>query len=128
MKEREYTDINIVTHSLGSYVAYKALDQEQFPIAQLKNVISLASPNVAAPQQITQDLVETLRDIKKQELPEHVAYFHFDGGVRDFFVGQASAKPVTLSPTSIVLPTEQIKNVQLTMDHNSQLYSLIWLN
>ena len=77
---------------------------------------------------MTQDLVETLRDIKKQELPEHVAYFHFDGGVRDFFVGQASAKPVTLSPTSIVLPTEQIKNVQLTMDHNSQLYSLIWLN
>jgi hypothetical protein len=46
VKERGYTGFNIVTHSLGSYVAYKAMAIENFPIAQLKNVISLASPNL----------------------------------------------------------------------------------
>ena len=82
------------------------MDKDEFPIDQLKNVISLASPNLAPPQQVTQDLHDTLKQINKQTLPEHVAYFHFDGGVRDFFVGQASAKPVDLSPTSIIFLTE----------------------
>ena len=27
-----------------------------------------------------------------------------------------------------MLPTEQIKNVQMSLDHNSQLYSRVWLN
>ena len=105
-KEREYTDINLVTHSLGSYVAYKAMDLELFPVNHLKNVISLASPNIEAPHQITADLTDTLIEIRNQTLPDHVAYFHFDGGVRDFFVGQASAKPIVLSPTSVIFKTE----------------------
>ena len=31
-RERGYTDINFVTHSLGSYVAYKAIDKDEFPL------------------------------------------------------------------------------------------------
>ena len=87
VRDKGYTAINFVTHSLGSYVAYKALDLDKFPKDELKNVISLASPNIRAPQEITGDLTVALEEIKKQDLPEHVAYFHFDGGVRDFFVG-----------------------------------------
>ena len=48
--------------------------------------------------------------------------------MRDFFVGQALAKTTNLSPTSIVLHTETMKNVRLTLDHNAFLYSRIWLN
>ena len=99
-----------------------------FPKEKLRNVISLASPNINAPQQLTYDMIQTLNQLRKQELPEHVAYFHFDGGVRDFFVGQALAKTTNLSPTSIVLHTETMKNVRLTLDHNAFLYSRIWLN
>ena len=73
-------------------------------------------------------MISTLEKLRKQKLPDHVAYFHFDGGVRDFFVGQALAKSTDLSPTAIVLHTETMKNVRLTLDHNSFLYSRIWLN
>ena len=63
------------------------MDLHNFPKEQLRNVISLASPNINAPQQLTYDMIQTLDKLRKQKLPEHVAYFHFDGGVRDFFVG-----------------------------------------
>ena len=104
------------------------MELDNFPKEKLRNVISLASPNINAPQQLTYDMIQTLNQLRKQELPEHVAYFHFDGGVRDFFVGQALAKTTNLSPTSIVLHTETMKNVRLTLDHNAFLYSRIWLN
>ena len=64
VKDKDYSSINLVTHSLGSYVAYKALDHDQFPIAKLKNVISLASPNTYAPQEITADLTSSLEEIR----------------------------------------------------------------
>ena len=104
------------------------MELDNFPKEKLRNVISLASPNINAPQELTYDMIQTLNQLRKQELPEHVAYFHFDGGVRDFFVGQAVAKTTNLSPTSIVLHTETMKNVRLTLDHNAFLYSRIWLN
>ena len=104
------------------------MELDNFPKEKLRNVISLASPNINAPQELTYDMIQTLNQLRKQELPEHVAYFHFDGGVRDFFVGQALAKTTNLSPTSIVLHTETMKNVRLTLDHNAFLYSRIWLN
>ena len=30
-EKKKYRDINIVSHSLGSYVAYQAIDDEAFP-------------------------------------------------------------------------------------------------
>ena len=65
-------------------------------------------------------------------MPEHVAYFHFDGGLRDFFVGRALAKQSTIEQlnkaNSVVFSTEDIRNVRMSLDHNSQLYSRPWLN
>ena len=49
VEKKNYRDINIVTHSVGSYVAMKAIDKDDFPIQTLRNVISLASPNIQAP-------------------------------------------------------------------------------
>ena len=73
-------------------------------------------------------MIQILDRLRRQKQPDHVAYFHFDGGVRDFFVGQALAQTSNLSPTAIVFNTETIKNVRLTLDHNAFLYSRIWLN
>ena len=100
MRDKGYDDINFVTHSLGSYVAYKAIAQENFPADKLRNVISLASPNHEAPQFLTADLTSTLKAIKKDQktVLEHVAYFDFDGGVRDFFVGQSLAQNKVETP------------------------------
>lgn len=57
-------------------------------------------------------------------------YFSFDGGVRDLFVGRGLANDKTCdnSTNCVEIRTETMKNVGTSLDHNSQLYSRIWLN
>lgn len=58
-----------------------------------------------------------------------MAVLNFDGGLRDFFVGEAYAKNFTSSdPNYALFRLESIKNVQSSLNHNSQLYSRQWLN
>jgi len=42
--EKKGTKFNIVTHSMGSYVAYKALQMEVFPADNLNSLTNLAGP------------------------------------------------------------------------------------
>lgn len=49
VKEKGYSEINFITHSLGSFIANLAMQQSMFPINQLKNVFCLASPYAEAP-------------------------------------------------------------------------------
>jgi len=87
-----------------------------------------------APQILTDDLIDTLQKIKDFRAPEHVAFFNFDGGLRDFLVGEAMSEsaeaPESAKPTAntVFLHLETIKNVQMSLNHNSQLYALTWLN
>ena len=37
---------SLITHSLGSYVAYTAMNDKEFPAESLLNVIHLGSPNL----------------------------------------------------------------------------------
>ena len=69
-----------------------------------------------------------MTEIKEQKVPDHVAIFNFDGGVRDFFVGQALAEPMQKGTNQVTFHTEMIKNVQMSYDHNSQLFSRTWMN
>ena len=119
VQKKGYKDINLVTHSVGSYVAQYAVDKENFPKDILRNVINLASPMQDAPQKLTYDLSYSLEQFKEMTLPENVAYFHFDGGVRDFFVGSSLAKKTELPTNEVVIQTETMKNINSSFDHNS---------
>ena len=43
-------------------------------------------------------------------------------------MGQLSAEIQYPTPNTLVMHTELVRNVQQSLDHNSQLYSRIWLN
>ncbi len=135
VSKNNYSEFNIVTHSLGSYVARLAMQESMFPSQKLMNVFSLASPHNKAPQNINSDLTQLLEKISSYSNPDQVAFFEFDGGLRDFFVGDSLANKFISKNAKDpardrigVFQLEQMKNLQGSLNHNSQLYSRAFMN
>lgn len=72
---------------------------------------------------MTADLTKALQKMGEFKAPSHIAFFNFDGGLRDFFVGTALASSSLSCPGSkdncLDIKTEVQKNVQSSLDHNS---------
>jgi hypothetical protein len=82
-------NFNIITHSLGAYVAYLAMGYHDFPSGKMLNLFNLAAPLEQAPQQVSPDLEQTLQSIRENydhEKFSNVAQFNFNGGLRDTLI------------------------------------------
>lgn len=80
---------SIITHSVGAYVAYTALADDNFPVKNLQNVYNLAAPLSDIPLKFYGCLETLLREIWQNldyEKIFHVANFNISGGIRDLNV------------------------------------------
>ena len=112
---------NIVAHSMGAYVTYKAMQAESFPAGRLNNVITLAGPLSAPPHYLAMNLQTVLNDITDNfsfTRYKNTAFFNFDGGLRDFHVTSLTTsfdKIIERKPkykdNFFLLSTMQMKNL-----------------
>ena len=65
VKHKNYTQINFVTHSIGTYVANLAMGKEGFPIETVQNIFALASTMAESPQRITSDIAQIVQEARQ---------------------------------------------------------------
>ena len=89
LNEYKGAKFSIIAHSVGSYVAYNALLQPDFPIKQLYNIFNLAGPLNDSPVKIiagVDQLLEAIFSKLDYKNLKHVAHFNVSGGPRDLNV------------------------------------------
>jgi hypothetical protein len=140
MQNHPGQSFSFITHSVGSYSAYSALLHQEFPAAKLLNVFNLAAPIRDPPLKFYGRLESLLNRIVfglDYARYSHVAHFNINGGIRDFNVPASltsfelllnQASTVGQQFHSLELSSQVMKNVFQSIDHNSQLYSRVFLN
>jgi hypothetical protein len=77
---------SIITHSMGSLVAYVAMNSKKFPVQQLANVFCLAAPLEESPQLFSGDISAILKKVTtnfNEHIWNEVLHVNFHGGARD---------------------------------------------
>ncbi|CDW76892.1 gpi inositol-deacylase [Stylonychia lemnae] len=130
------TKFSIITHSMGSLVAYVAMQSQKFPVAQLQNVFSLGGPLEEAPQLFNDGIQHYVHKAASQQsdhVLNKVIHFNFHGGPRDQLVSQNYANLFRFSNSAnnissnslkyaFNVKSNQLKNVYQSMDHNCLFY------
>lgn len=118
----------LMGHSMGGLVIYNTILNHGFPIEQLLTVITLGSPLSDGAHFFNEEIVslqrEMLAELEKSKLfEEHSKITHLNiySGTRDILVADKISMNA-FTPKANLVNTEHMRNLYLSLDHNSFLY------
>ena len=117
---------HIIGHSMGGFVNYQAVQMPNFPVANLRTIITLSSPLDQAAQFFNSEIFDLHRATIHSKIPgDQVLHLNMHGGTRDILVlpeNSHTSRYNFASNASLYVLTENMRNVYKTIDHNSPYY------